>query len=168
MDYYIWQQIGDAEPAKIGTVTDAKTYKVTGLTPKTTYKFMVSAYNGLRESEKSEAVTVTTSDIPVTAITLSINKTALEVGGTAMATVTFVPEDQTDGTPVLTSSNTDVATIDSNGAIKAVGVGTTNIVAKIDDVSSKVVTIQVYEALLEVSRLTATDTTTTGTTLTWS
>lgn len=167
MDYYIYQQIGDGEVTKIATVTNVQTYTVTGLKPKTTYKFSVSAYNGLRESAKTEAITVTTTDIPLTGITLTIDKTALEVGGTATITVAVTPTDETSGTPVLASSDTKVVTI-SGTTLTAAGVGTANISATLGSISAKVVTITVYAALVTPTKLAASATTTTGTTLTWS
>jgi hypothetical protein len=167
MDYYIYQQIGDGEVTKIATVTNAKTYTVTGLKPKTTYKFSVSAYNGLRESSKTAAITVTTADIPLTGITLTIDKTALEVGGTATITVAVTPVDETSGEPALVSSNTAVATI-SGKTLTAKGVGTTNISATSGGINANVITVTVYAALITPTNLAASATTTTGTTLTWS
>lgn len=67
MKYYIYQGTGTSgELTKIAEVTDQKTYTVTGLQAKTTYRFAVSSYNGLRESAKSNIVTVTRSEIPST------------------------------------------------------------------------------------------------------
>ena len=130
MKYYIYRGIGSSgELTKIGEVTDTKTYTDTGLQPKTVYRYAVSAYNGLRESEKSNIITVTTAEIPVSTITLSITKTSFEVGETAKITVTVTPPNQTSGTPTLASTNTKVATVDNSGNVRAVGVGTTTITA---------------------------------------
>lgn len=169
MKYYIYQGKGqDGDLTKIGEVTDTKSFTISGLTPKAVYRFAVSAYNGIRESAKSNIITVTTADIPLASITLSINATALEVGGGAKATVTVTPANQTDGTPTLTSSNAQVATIDSAGNIKALAPGTTNIQATLGKVSSSVVTITVYEALVNVTNLAATNVTANSLTLNWS
>ena len=63
MKYYIYQGLGtNGELTKIAEVTDKKTYTVTGLKAKTTYRFAVSSYNGLCESAKSNIVTVTPTD----------------------------------------------------------------------------------------------------------
>lgn len=54
MKYYIYQGIGsDGELKKVAEVTDKKEYTATGLTANSTYRFAVSAYNGLRESNDS-------------------------------------------------------------------------------------------------------------------
>lgn len=132
MKYYIYQGIGtDGDLKKIAEVTDEKEYTVTGLTANATYRFAVSSYNGLRESAKSNVITVKTAAIKVQSITLAIDKTALEVGGTAKVTVTIIPANETDGPAVLSSSNTQVATVDNDGNVKAVAPGTATITAKL-------------------------------------
>lgn len=114
MKYYIYQGVGaDGDLNKIAEVEDKKEYTVTGLMANSTYRFAVSSYNGLRESAKSNVITVKTSAIPVQSITLAIDKTALEVGGTAKVTVTITPANETDGPAVLSSSDTSVATVDN-------------------------------------------------------
>lgn len=167
MKYYIYQGVGDAALTKIGEVENTKTFTVTGLTPNTSYRFAVSAFNGIRESEKTDAVTITTGDIPVTSITLTIDKSTLEVGQTGQCTIVVVPENNTDGKAVLTSSKPAIATVDANGKITAVAAGSTDITAKAGTVTSKVVTITVYEALVTVSDLASSDVTANGVTLTW-
>lgn len=168
MDYYIYQSTKSdgSDAAKVATVTDKLTYTITGLKPNTTYYFQVSAYNGLRESAKSTLLTVATSAIPVTGITLSIDKTALEVGGKGALTVTVTPTDQTSGSPKLTSSDTDVATV-SGSTVTAVAPGTTKIAAAIGKVSSTAITVTVYEALKTIATLTKGTVTTTSVILNW-
>lgn len=169
MDYYIYQKTGDADYEKVGTVTDVKTYTAENLKPKTEYTFAVSAWNGLHESDKSDAITVTTSNIATTAVTLTITIKDLEIGGTVTATVTITPADETDGAVSYTSSDPTVASIDAKtGVIKALKVGTTDITAKVGSITSAKITITVYEALVTVTALKAASTTATGTTLTWS
>lgn len=168
MKYYVYRGIGSSgELTKIGEVTDTKTYTDTGLQPKTIYRYAVSAYNGLRESDKSNIITVTTAEIPVSTITLSITKTSFEVGETAKITVTVTPPNQTSGTPTLASTNTKVATVDNSGNVSAVGVGTTTITAILAGKTSNVLTITVYEALVNVNDLSSSNITATGATLTW-
>lgn len=169
MQYYIYQGEGTTgELKKIATVEDKTTYTATGLKPSTTYRFAVSSFNGSRESAKSNVVTVNTSDIPVSGITLSIDKTSLEVGNTAKVTVTITPANQTHGTATLTSSNTKVATIDANGNVKAVGAGTATITASLDGTKSNVISLTVYEALVTVTDLKVSNITATSADLTWS
>lgn len=168
MKYYIYQGIGtDGDLNKIAEVTDKKEYTVTGLTANTTYRFAVSSYNGLRESAKSNVITVKTSVIPVQSITLAIDNTALEVGGTAKVTVTITPANETNGAAVLTSSNTQVATIDNSGNIKAIAPGTATITAKIGEKVSNVISLTVYEALVNVTNLAASNVTANSIDLSW-
>lgn len=120
MKFFIYRGEGSTgQLQKVAEVTDATTYTVNNLKAKTTYRFAVSAHNGLRESEKSNIVTVATSGISAVSVTLTINSTSLEVGGIAKATVTVNPSNQTDGTVAYTSSNPQVATIDTNSNIRA-------------------------------------------------
>ena len=168
MKYYIYQGVGTGgELNKIAEVENKKEYTVTGLTANATYRFAVSSYNGLRESAKSNVITVKTSAIPVQSITLAIDKTALEVGGTAKITVTITPANETDGAAVLTSSNTEVATVDNSGNVRAVAPGTATITAKIGDKTSNVISLTVYEALVNVTNLSASNVTSNSLDLTW-
>lgn len=168
MKYYIYQGIGsDGELRKIAEVTDKKEYTATGLTANSTYRFAVSAYNGLRESAKSNVITVKTSAIPVQSITLAIDKTALEVGGTAKVTVTITPANQTDGEVTLTSSNSQVAAVDNEGNVRAVASGTATITAKIGEKTSNVISLTVYEALVDVTNLVASNVTPNSIDLSW-
>ncbi|MFC2685362.1 MAG: Ig-like domain-containing protein [Limosilactobacillus oris] len=168
MKYYIYQGKGaDGELQKVAEVTDQKTYTATGLNANSTYRFAVSSYNGLRESAKSNIITVNTSAIPVQSITLAIDKTALEVGGTAKVTVTITPANETDGAAVLTSSNTKVATVDGAGNVKAIAPGTATITAKIGEKASNVISLTVYEALVNVTNLAASNVTSNSLDLTW-
>ena len=168
MKFYIYQGTGtDGELKKVAEVENNQHYTVTGLTANSTYRFAVSSYNGLRESAKSNVITVKTSAIPVQSITLAIDKTALEVGGTAKVTVTITPANETDGAAVLSSSNTDVATVDSDGNVSAVGAGTADITAKIGEKVSNVINLTVYEALVNVTNLAASNVTPNSLDLSW-
>lgn len=168
MKFYIYQGEGtDGELKKIGEVEDEKEYTVTGLAANSTYRFAVSSYNGLRESGKSNIITVKTSAIPVQSITLAIDKTALEVGQTAKITVTITPANETDGVAVLTSSNYGVATVDNAGNVRAVAPGTATITAKIGEKTSNVISLTVYEALVNVTNLAASNVTPNSIDLSW-
>lgn len=168
MKYYIYQGIGtDGELKKVAEVENKKEYTVTGLTANSTYRFAVSSYNGLRESVKSNIITVKTNAIPVAGITLAIDKTALEVGGTAKITVTITPANETDGPAVLTSSNLQVATVDGDGNVKAIAPGTATITAKVGEKTSNVISLTVYEALVNVTNLAASNVTPNSLDLSW-
>ena len=168
MKYYIYQGTGtDGELTKIGEVEDKKSYTVTGLKAHSTYRFAVSAYNGLRESAKSNIVTVQTQVIPVQSITLAIDKTSLEVGQSAKVTVTITPANETDGAATLTSSNSQVATVDNDGNVKAIAPGTATITAKVGEKTSNIISLTVYEALVDVTGLTSKNITTNSVDLSW-
>ena len=72
LKYYIYQGLGNSgELSKAAEVTDVKTYTVTELEANTVYRFAVSAYNGVRESAKSNIVTAVTAKTPVQYIVLA-------------------------------------------------------------------------------------------------
>lgn len=112
-------------------------------------------------------ITVKTSATPVQSITLAIDNTALEVGGTAKVTVTITPANEIDGAAVLTSSNPQVATIDGAGNVKAIAPGTATITATIDGNTSNVISLTVYEALVDVTNLTSSNITPNSIDLSW-
>ena len=161
MIYYIYQN-----NEKIKEVNGDKTVTITGLSPNTQYTFAVSAWNGSRESAKSNVVTVTTSAIPVTAITLSINKT-MEVGNSIKATVALTPTDSTNKSVNYKSSATNNATVDTDGTIKALKPGTVTITATASSGKAATATITVYEALVTVNSLAVSNVTPSSVTLAW-
>lgn len=86
-------------------------------------------------------ITVTTADgnhtatcevtvkIPVSSVTLNPTSTALVVGDTKQLTAKVAPANADDSTVTWKSGNTNVATVDQNGNVTAVGVGSTIITA---------------------------------------
>ena len=86
-------------------------------------------------------ITVTTADgnhtatcevtvkIPVSSVTLNPTSTALVVGDTKQLTAKVAPANADDSTVTWKSGNTNVATVDQNGNVTAVGVGSTIIPA---------------------------------------
>lgn len=99
-----------------------------------------------RASEKSETVSSNTdistsnnSKLPsVKAITLTLPKTSITVDDVILANVEIVTEASNPTTTFFASSDSSVATVDSNGSIKALKNGTTIIIAKAGDKESKV------------------------------
>ena len=74
------------------------------------------------------------SSISVTSITLNKTSTSLSIGDTETLTVTDVsPADATDKTYTWSSDKTAVATVDANGVVTAVAVGTAIISATAND-----------------------------------
>ena len=91
-------------------------------------------------------VEVTTDTIPVEEIELTPTSITLNVGETSQIEAVVKPENATDRDIVWESSNTDAATVDSNGVVTAVGAGTTTITAKTKDgkvVSTCEVTVEI-------------------------
>lgn len=160
MIYYIYQN-----DQKIKEVTDVKTVTITGLAANTSYTFAVSAWNGKKESSKSNVVTVTTSTVPSTAITITITD-YMETGQSVKAVVSLAPSNTTD-TVTYTSSDTSIATVDANGTVKALKIGSVTITATTTSGKSATATIGIYEPMVTVTNLAASNTTASGTTLTW-
>lgn len=78
--------------------------------------------------------------ISVAEIKLSKTNTSLDVGKTTQIKATFLPENATNRKIIWSSSNNNIATIDSNGVIKAKNSGTVTIKAKSSSNSSVVAT----------------------------
>lgn len=95
------------------------------------------------------AVSVEKTEIPVESITLDTDKLTLYTNttpNTATITATLTPSDATD-TVKWSSNNTDVATVDQNGKVTAVGDGQTTITAAAGEVSATcAVTVTTYVA----------------------
>lgn len=161
MIYYIYQN-----NEKIKEVNGDKTVTITGLSPNVEYTFAVSAWNGMRESAKSNVVTVTTSAIPVTSITLSISQT-MEVGNSIKATVTLAPTDATNKAVTYSSSDTTIATVAADGTVKALRPGAFTLTATASSGKAATATITVYEALVTVTSLATSNVTSNAVTLTW-
>ena len=94
----------------------------------------------------SSIITVTTEDggkkatcsvyvnpIPVTGVSLNKTSMTLLIGGTEKLTATVSPSNATNKNVTWSSSNTDVATVDSNGNLSAISVGTAIITVKTED-----------------------------------
>lgn len=95
-------------------------------------------------------VTVTPKYIPVTGITLSDTELNMEVGDRHTVTVIIEPEDATDKSVTWKSDNPDVATVDENGNITAVGPGTTTITVTTSNGITETITVTVKEKEPEV------------------
>ena len=73
--------------------------------------------------------------IPATGIELETRELTLHVGDTISLGVTVEPDDVTDRTLEWSSSNTQVASVDSDGLITALTTGTTDITVKCGDIT---------------------------------
>lgn len=93
-------------------------------------------------------VTVTPKNIAVTGISITNKKTVMVVNDTFPFTATVQPDNATDKTVTWESTNTNVATVGTDGTVTAKAAGTTNIVAKAgtgSNVKSDSVTVSVVE-----------------------
>jgi len=160
MIYYIYQN-----DKKVKEVTDVKTVTITGLAANTSYTFAVSAWNGKKESSKSNVVTVKTSTIPVTSITISITD-YMETGQSVKAVVTLAPSNTTD-TVSYKSSDDSIATVAADGTVKALKTGSVTITATASSGKTATATIGIYEPMVTVTNLAVSNTTASSTTLTW-
>ena len=110
------------------------TYEAT-VTETTTYRCVITSV--VKNGDKEVATTlVTKTEVEYVAVTgISLDKTTLrlEVNGTAQLTATVSPENATDKTVTWSSSNEAVATVDTNGKVTAVSVGTAIITVKVGD-----------------------------------
>ena len=83
--------------------------------------------------------------IPVTGVLVSPSTLTLTEGETAMLVATVSPTDADDTGVTWSSANNGIATVDGNGLVTAIGVGTVSITATTDDgglTSSSTVTVE--------------------------
>lgn len=97
---------------KVAEGLTAKSYKDSGLTPATEYKYKVEAVSG-DKSAMSDEITVNTLPIAVTDVTLDKDTADVPVGGTVKLTPTVTPANATDKSGNWASSATAVATVSS-------------------------------------------------------
>ena len=74
-------------------------------------------------------ITVTDTAVAVTEVTLDTTSATVTVGETKTLTATVSPDNATDNDVTWTSSDTSVATVDSNGVVTGVATGTVTITA---------------------------------------
>ena len=75
-------------------------------------------------------VDVLSNTVDVQSVGIVNKQVNLQVGGEATITAAVSPSNATNKTLTWSSSNTNIATVDQNGKVKAVGVGSANITAK--------------------------------------
>ena len=107
----------------------------------------------IADKSKSATCKITVTNPAVKVTKLSMNKTSVDLlkGKTVQLKVTVTPSNATNRAVTWTSSNKKIATVTSNGLVKAVGTGTVTITAKAKDGSGKKVTckINVYADSVE-------------------
>ncbi len=82
-------------------------------------------------------------------ITMNADSAPMEIGDTLDLALTASPEGATFNRPTWSSSNTDVAIVDKNGKVTAMGIGTATITAKSGTLTATC-TVTVYNELLAV------------------
>ncbi len=107
--------------------------------------------------DSETTITVKPLYIPVTSVTLDKSTLELTVGANGQLKATVSPDDATDKSVTWTSSDSKVATVDANGRVTAVSVGTATITAKSGEVTAtcevKVLPIAVSSVTLDKSTL---------------
>ena len=79
------------------------------------------------------AICTVTVTVPVTGVSLDKESTSLVVGAEELLTATITPSNATNKAITWSSDNTAIATVDSNGNVKAIGSGTATITARTAD-----------------------------------
>lgn len=118
--------VGTAEREENGKAT----VTIDNLTPNTDYTkgtYKVSFENEYGESERVDVPAFKTKAINVTGVSLNKTSATLDIDGTDTLTATVTPSTATNKAVSYSSSNNDVATVDNNGKITAVGEGTADI-----------------------------------------
>ncbi len=101
-------------------------------------------------------------------VSLSKTSAKLEVGGTLKLTATLSPSNIYISKKAFSSSDTKIATVTSDGTIKAVAPGTVTITCSAKDKSGKKATCKITVVPKKVSGIKQSSTTATGYTLSWS
>ena len=104
---------------------------------------------------KTITVTVVAKTIAVTSISLDNTSLSIKVGDTQQITATVQPDDATDKSVTWTSSDASVATVDNNGTVTGVSVGTATITAQAGDYTA---TCTVTVNKIEVTSITLSET----------
>lgn len=115
------------ESSKPSVATVDQTGKVSAVSAG---KASVTATSTDGTSIVSNVCEVTVSNIDVTGVTLDATTAVVRVGGTVTLTATILPANATIKGVDWTSSKTDVATVNTNGIVSALALGTTTITVK--------------------------------------
>lgn len=131
---------------------------INGLEADTNYAsgdYKVSFSNEGGESAKVNVPAFKTKPINVTGVTLNKASTTLDTGATETLTSTVAPSTASNKSVTYSSSNTGVATVDNNGKITAVAVGTSDITVKtVDGNKTAKCTVTVNQAVIAVTGVT--------------
>ncbi|WP_419212160.1 Ig-like domain-containing protein [Maribacter sp. X9] len=114
--------VWDTSDPSIATV-DANG-RVTGVSEGSVTVTVTTVDGGYRSTTE---VTVVSRDIPVSGVSLSPGELSLPVDGSSTLTATVSPSDATDRSVVWETSDPSIATVDANGRVTAVGVGSATV-----------------------------------------
>lgn len=137
--YSVYQRTADTTYVDaVSTVNgNVYSYNVTGLTNGATYYFVVKANYPAKVSDASNEVIATPQalvlNIDVTGITLNQSNLSLKQGAWNTLTATVLPANATNQNVIWSSSNTEVASVDANGKVTAISVGTALITVSTED-----------------------------------
>lgn len=109
----------------------------------TQYRCVVSNSAGSVISDAATLTVNAAANVPVASVTLDKTSLTLDVGGSDTLTATVEPDNATNKAVTWSSSNENVATVDQNGNVKAVGAGKATITATTADGSGKTATCEV-------------------------
>lgn len=119
------------KPANAGGTLDINDYTLSGLSPATTYHFIVTvedeAGNMIDYTQGFARTTEATVTVPVTGVTLNKTSLTLEVYRTETLVETVAPATATNKAVTWKSSNTGVATVDASGKVSGRKAGTATI-----------------------------------------
>ena len=107
-----------------------------------TSTFTVKAENTAGSDSKELTLTINPAPVLVTSVALNKSELSLYTGQSEILTATVQPEDATNKNVTWSSDNADVATVDANGKVTAVGEGNATITVTTTD-GSKTATCQV-------------------------
>lgn len=109
--------------------------------------YQATRVDGDNESERVDIPAFTTLPIAVTGVSVAPKTNNLEVDGTRQLNATLEPSNATNKAVTYESDDDAVATVNNNGLVTAIGVGTTTITAKTADGNhTDTATVNVTEA----------------------
>ena len=124
-----------SDNTKVTTVDDTSGQKisVTGIAAGSATVTSEIKKSNITLAKETYSITVTTAPVAVRGIALEKDTLSLREGRTATLTATVTPEDATNKNVVWSSDNEDVATVDQNGVVTAVGRGEATITVTTED-----------------------------------
>jgi uncharacterized protein YjdB len=97
------------------------------------------------------------SEVPVQSVTISPSNTLIEVGANTQLTAVILPDNVTDKSLAWSTSNSSIATVNQNGLVIGVAIGTVTITATADNgtiIGVAEVTVNPITSLFSVSKST--------------